>query len=164
MKKTAVIVLLFILLTSGIAFGEEAKNNLAIIGANFSGIIFPNLSLGYERILTDNFTLYSGIGTNIILIPYAEIQGRWYPRAQSFFTGLGLGIFGFNTPTIFPPPLPIAPMVSLSIGWKNNVGKSGNWVLIPAFTARIIMDVYDINSIHIEHGVPELSLKIGRKF
>jgi len=162
--KKIIAALFCILFVSGLVFGEEAKNNTVIMGINFSGIPFPNLSVGYERSLTDNFALYSGIGTNMILIPYAEIQGRWYPRGKAFFTGLGLGIFGFNTPTIFPSPLPIAPMASLGIGWKINIGRSDKWVLIPAFTARIVFDVYDINSVHIEHGVPEISVKIGRKF
>jgi len=134
------------------------------MGINFSATFFPNPSIGYERSLTDNFSVFFDIGTNLILIPYGEIQGRWHPWAKTFFVGLGLGIFGFNTPTIFPPSLPLAPMTSLCIGWKINIDELNNWFLIPGFTARIIIDVYDINSVHIEHGVPEISLKIGRKF
>ena len=163
MKKLAVF--LFVFLLANNIFGQEAKKNAVIMGMNFSGAYISNFSIGYERYLTDNFTVFFDLGTNIYFWPYGEIQGRWYPWAKTFFAGLGLGIFGFNTPNFYSPPsLPSAPMTSLSIGWKFDIGKSNNWVLIPGFTARIILDVRDINSVHIEFGVPEISLKIGRKF
>lgn len=77
----------------------------------------PGAGLKYERALTDHWSLGGEAGVGwYFLLPYYQIQGRFYPWAATFYAELGVGFSVFIVPTITP-----------AIGWKKDIGNPGAW-------------------------------------
>ena len=174
MKKQTVLALFFAAFCPFAAQGQEAQKNLISFGINFSDefpfsqiIIRPGLSLEYERLLNGYVSVGLEIGTNMTFLPYTEIQGRWYPFAEKFYAGLGLGIMNLwaFSPVKYRNFFIIAP----EIGWKfgivkDYIGKSRarkpyryKWAIIMSLADRIFVGSSDINMF-------ELCFKIGKIF
>ena len=166
MKKLLVLALVFTSLCSITVSGQEHRKNLIAGGFNFSDefpfseiIIRPGLSLEYERMLNIEFSLGLEIGTNMTLLPYAEIQGRWYPWYEKFFVGLGLGVMNIHT---FSPVnhITIFPVISPEVGWKFNI-RYTDWAVLVSASDRIYPHAY-FESLYL--NILEFGFKIGRTF
>ena len=143
--------------------GQEAPQNVIAGGINFSDefpysqiIVRPGLSIEYERLLNNQFSVGGDMGTNVSSWPYGEVQGRWYPWTKKFFAGLGVGticIWGSHpgySNFLFP-------VFSPEIGWKIDIGKAQKGVIILSLTDRI-------NFRPLYTNMLELCFKIGKKF
>ena len=128
--------------------GEEYKKNIIFAGISTSpvgliiGTIFGSplsaigLNAEYERSFNNKFSIAIDAGIDPMVWPYVEIKGRWYPWSKTFFAGLGAGIWGFH-PLIEENN--IIPSISPTIGWRIDIGKKNNWVIMPTITNRIMI-------------------------
>ena len=174
MKRISIFMLLiiFYFLVSFSIFGHETNKNVISVGVNLSDIFPPNidifyrpgLSMEYERLFNNYFSMGLGIGSNMTLLPYGEIFGRYYPWSETFFIGIGLGLmYVWGLPVaggVIKPKL--SPKISSEIGWKIPIGKRKRWVIIPSFLA-LGFCYFDEQNSHI-YGMYGFCLKIGRKF
>jgi len=167
MKKITLCAVLLIALTFG-AVAENGRKNMIAGGTNVSGIIFfavfPSLALEYERMLDDNgrFSLGAEIGNTFIIIPSAEVRGRWYPRSPVFFTGLGLGAWGF-IPTAWTPNYKLL-MVSPQVAWRIDIGQPSGWVMLPTITGRIPVTSFEGKLEAPGVVFTDIALKFGYQF
>ena len=149
MKKIC-IVLLFIFSTASIN-GEELEKNVIYGGISASpvgigygiGFLSPQflfgLNLEYERLFNEMFSLALDIGIDPVLTPYAEIKGRWYPRSNIFYLGLGTGIWGFIPLSFINNSAGYSITLSPTIGWRINTGQNIEWVVMPNITNRFLL-------------------------
>ena len=148
--KPCLFLLIFMLIGTECLFAQSGyikpKKNLIAGGINISifsvGTIFPGLSLEYERLLNDYFTIGLDIGTNGVIFPYIEIKGRWYPLSEILFFGLGAGTVGvWGGPRLDSDDddgwFKFHPIICPEFGFKIDIGKRNRWVLIPSISARI---------------------------
>jgi hypothetical protein len=169
MKRSSIIFLLFLCITS--VYAEEASVNntisggVSIIYTGIFGGIMPGLNIEYEHLLHNNFALAVGIGGDGLLAPYVDLYARLYPWARMFFADLGFGVWGrgFGSWVLYP-------MISPSIGWKIDIGKSNRWNLIIGITGRILFfeewresDNVADNTFTVDSTV-KASLKAGYRF
>jgi len=182
MKKLFFMFLLT-LLCANITFGDETAKNSISGGANFfycfflgkSGFLPPGLSIEYERMLGNKFSVGAeiggSIGGNIGILPYVEIRGRYYPWSKMFFIGVGLGICifaGYQWYSIFNEDgtmegirtweTEIFPSASLEFGWKIDIGKTKKWLLLPSAAGVVVFDYF------YPEFIARLNMKIGYKF
>ena len=130
--------------------GQEPGKNTIYGGVGFiwdlgASVPFPGLYFEYERLLHGMFSIGVEIGSEVLVMlattdgtqfafmPYAEVKGRWYPRANIFFIGAAFGAL-FNLSTPMPTHLTISP----GIGWRIDVGKNNKWVMVPGIYGRIL--------------------------
>lgn len=165
MKKRAIFIFLLGFLVSDYVVGQEKTKNSILVGINLSNchpchmplLIFPGLSIEYERLLGNKFSVGVEIGTNFIFdspFPYFGVRGRFYPRSGEFFTGLKLGLVKY-------PGFHFFPIISPEFGWKFDFEKNNNWFFMPSVAARF--------TIHNEVPIVEwtfisLGIKIGYRF
>ena len=131
MKKSIYLAFFLVSLCANNASGQESAKNTLYGGISLTSYvtyIATGFTIEYEHSLNNMFSVSIDMG--IDLLPYAEIKGRWYPWSKTFFTGLGIGIWGF-----FPYPEDyLSLLISPAIGWKINIGKQNRWVLVPNIT------------------------------
>ena len=157
MKKQLFSVFLGLLLTSlcvSNVSGESTKNTIyGGVGFTWDFIAtapLPGLFFEYERSLHDMFSFGVEIGSEFLFIPaspdgsqfafwpYAEVKGRWYPRANILFLGMSFGaLFDLSTPIYEPTYLTLSP----GLGWKVDIGKNNKWVMIPGIYWRILYNI-----------------------
>lgn len=163
MKKLLMLGILLMFFSGGFVFGDKKLNNSISGGINLSGVvpIFPSLSLEYERLLGDRFSVNIGIGTNVFIVPYAEIGGRFYPWSGMFFVGLNFGVFG-----LFPDLIGVDtyPMITPEFGWKIDFGQTRRWFLMPSAAGRIFFDIHNDEQIVASRIITVMNLKIGYRF
>ena len=153
--KKIFIVLLFIILTVNVN-SEELEINVIYGGISTSPVgiaygisfwsphILFGLNLEYERLFNEMFSLALDIGIDPLLTPYAEIKGRWYPRSNIFYLGLGTGIWGFIPLSFINDSGGYSISLSPTIGWRINTGKNNKWIIMPNITSRFLL--YQNNS------------------
>jgi hypothetical protein len=147
MKKIWFIILLILLSLHNAIGQESAKNTLyGGIGTSLSGLFWgswnPLFALGlnieYEYSFNDRYSVSIDTGIDPVVSPFVEIKGRWYPWEETFFVGLGMGIWGFT-----PPMISLAYFlrfsISPTIGWKIDIGKQNGWVIMPKITSRLLI-------------------------
>jgi len=155
MRKVLYICILFLTFQNVVIFGQDNLNNSLAIGASFSVVmpigIGPGINIEYERLINENISFTIEAGIDMILFPYIEINGRWFPWSNSFFIGVGTGFW-----SIFPFENEISLFtISTNIGWRFNINK--RIVLIPHLCTRFIF----MDSIE---NISKIGLKIGYKF
>jgi len=166
MKIKVIIGVILISLCISTVSGQENRH---MVTGGFNTVLFPNLNamsfsllmpgltLEYEYMLSKNFSLGVGIGTNFLYsLLYSEIQGRWYPWARVFYVEMGLGLYG----KFFYPYLYVFP----EAGWKINIGKRNKWALMPTIGGRMLFGKYSDEIAANFFVLSEIGLKMGYKF
>jgi len=177
MKKIC-IVLLFIFSTINVN-GEELEKNIIYGGISASpvgigfgiGFLSPHflfgLSLEYERLFNEMFSLALDIGIDPVLTPYAEIKGRWYPRSNIFYLGLGTGIWGFIPLSLVNNSAGYSITLSPTIGWRTNADQNNKWVIMPNITNRFLLYRNNSDGHYFAGAVGEwlrVNISFGYKF
>ena len=162
MKKVLLCILLILVCVLNI-FGHETLKNTIYFGIGFFGSVqqyfefFPGLNLEFERSINEMFSVSMIFGTDIIIVPYVEIMGRWHPWSGAFFAGLGLGIWALF-PLVIEPIHTFLPMITPNIGWKFNEGDQNRWVVKMSIGNRIILPYGN------EFLFTQINIGIGYKF
>jgi hypothetical protein len=173
------ILLVFLLISFGLnnAFGQEFTKNTIYGGISttpygiayafgwFSPIYAIGLDIGYEYSFNNRFSASVEVGLDPFLILYADIKGRWYPWAESFFLGLGIGAWGLS-------PVPAVPhssiflhlSISPTLGWKINTGKQKKLILMPYATFRVFLPLYAYYGFHVSDESLKVGFNVGYTF
>ena len=178
MKKIIIVVFLIISYVN-VAFGDEAAKNSISTGTNILFAFSPKsdsdpvgvsyggtgFHINYERLLGEKFSIGAEIGSLFFyLLPYLEIQGRFFPWAKMFFIELDFGAMttlmfdnGNSKDHVFTP----FPYITFGFGWKIDLGKKKNWYLLPS-----IEEIFFLQGLFGSEVIFEtnLCLKIGYKF
>jgi len=142
---------------------------------DLSEFSMPGLSIEYERMLGNKFSVNAEISGNLEKLRYLEIQGRFYPWSKMFYTGVGLGVNllgGYQWFSIFNSDgtmenirvwdPEIFPSLSVEFGWKIGIGKMKRWFFRPSVTGIFVYDHYPPYS-YLEF-LTRLSIKTGYSF
>jgi hypothetical protein len=144
MTKRIVLCIAFSIFCIGVIMGQESGKNTISGGINLTDFILPGFSIGYERLLHKNFAISADIGIHSVLIPYADIHGRWYPWAGMFFVDIGMGIWVFLPLEDGDGSAYTFPVISPGIGWKIDIGQPNGFVLIAGIEERISFTPFDV--------------------
>ena len=151
MRKNILPGFILILLCVHNISGQEIRKNTLYggISASLSTLgLWPGLNIEYERTLNDMFSVSIRAGTDIAILPYAEVIMRLFPWQRTFFAGLGA------TTMLFVFPIMISP----GIGWKIDVGAQDRWVIMPSITIPML-------PVRVrEHWFIRTNISIGYRF
>ena len=166
MVKSMALAFLLMPLCAYNVLGQESAKNAIYGGIGVSVIILeadllPGLNIEYERSLNSMFSIGIDIGTEFVILPYAEIKGRWHPWSKSFFVGLSLGIYGFSR-TVVNTYSNTFLSISPSIGLKIGIGGHNKWVIMPSITSRMLINPK--NGIWLAGEILKINFSIGYQF
>jgi len=145
--------------TKNTIYGGISTSLTGIVASlSWSPVLAAGLTIEYEHSFNDSYSVSIETGFDPMVIPYVEIKGRFYPWSNTFFVGLGTGIWRF-----LPSPFVnehLSMSISPTIGWRINIGEQNRWVIMPSVTSRILInnrfspwwDVYELIKININVG------------
>ena len=108
------------------------------------------LSLGYERMLNDKFSL--GVEIELSFFLYIAIKGRFYPWSGMFFIGLSCGVGAL--------PVGAAYLIAYpEFGWKIDLGQTNRWFFSPNARLSFMLS----QTLYFEM-LPRINFKIGHRF
>jgi len=150
------------------SFDQKTLKNSISVGINTTSYLPVSLVpyyigylLEYERLLGNKFSIAFETSVNMLLFPYCEINGRFFPWSGMFFTSFGLG-FGRWVWTRLQN---ITPTISTEFGWKIDFGKRKKWFLMPSIAGKaMFFTFYEDKKIVLDSINPEINLRIGYKF
>jgi len=96
----------------GLPAQERAPNTITA-GVNLWWFFMPGFVVQYERALGGHFAVAVETGTEVFIMPFFQVHGRWYPAGveNTFYADLGVGTTLFVVPTLTP-----------AVGWKFTMG------------------------------------------
>jgi hypothetical protein len=115
--------LLFILSGKIYTFAED---NIVFLGINGYGV-----TIVYERFISEKFSVVSEVDVSIFYglftsVLFAEVSGRFYPFAGSFYADFGIGYGILGSISLETKGLLLSP----GFGWKIDIGRTNGFFLI----------------------------------